>query len=151
MPDDKEAKEDWSISPDVEKELEACVKDELKKLENKTKKQCAQVEENLKKKQDLQKDKKNANAKKEIKDLDKITKKVIQEMYRERDSANDRLQRMLEQKIPEQADPKALQGLEKKLDGLISKKGLKVHDQIWIMPDLDLKKKKFGLKGTIEF
>lgn len=133
-----------------EEEIMMSAEAEVKDLCKRTEKCVKEIEKNLEEKKKLEADK-SKESKKKLVDLRKATAKVIAEMEKEANSSNARLQRMLEQKMPEQADKGAMKGVEKKLEGVVSKHGVKVGGDLWLKPDIDLKKKKFLLKATLKF
>lgn len=127
---------------------------EMKTLKKRTEKMCKELEKKSGEKKDLEKQAKSGSkeAKKKLVDLDKITKQVIANMMKEMNSTNARINRMLQQEIPEKKpDPGMLKGLEKRLGGLVTKHGIKVGKQVWAKPDINLKKKSFGLTVTGKF
>ncbi|MEM9145305.1 MAG: hypothetical protein AAGC57_03840 [Pseudomonadota bacterium] len=133
-----------------EEELIQCVDNEAKTLKKKTEKQVKQIEEKLKEKKRLEKDK-SKEAQKKIIDIDKATKQYFAQLQKEMLSSSGRIEQMLKQKPPAADDKNAFKGIEKKLEGVISKNGLKVADNIWLKPKIDVKKKKFGMTMTIKF
>jgi hypothetical protein len=84
-------------------------------------------------------------------DFDKVTKRLLAEMEKEMNSTNARLQRMLQEKVPGKPENGAFKGIDKKLRGVVSKHGVKVRGDVWLKPDIDIKKKKFLLKTTPKF
>lgn len=127
---------------------------EMKTLKKRTEKMCKELEEKSKEKKDLEKQAKGGSkeAKKKLVDLDKVTKQVIAKMTKEMNSTNARVTRMIQQEIPDKKpDAGMMKGLEKKLGGVVTKHGIKVGKDIWAKPDIDLKKKSFGLTLTGQF
>ncbi len=127
---------------------------EMKTLKKRTGKMCKELEKKSGEKKDLEKQVKGGSkeAKKKLVDIDKITKQVIAQMMKEMNSTNARINRMLQQEIPEKKpDPGMLKGLEKRLGGVVTKHGIKVGKEVWARPNIDLKKKSFGLTVTGKF
>ena len=127
---------------------------EMKTLKKRTEKMCKELDKKSGEKKDLEKQAKGGSkdAKKKLVDLDKFTKQVVAHMMKEMNSTNARINRMLQQEIPEKKpDSGMLKGLEKRLGGVVTKHGIKVGNEVWVKPDIDLKKKNFGLTVTGKF
>lgn len=133
-----------------EEEVMMAVESEMQSLKQRTAKQAKELDEKLQEKKKLEKDK-SKDAKKKIDDLKKTTQKVIAQMEKEANSTNARIQKMLAQKVPAAPPSGAFKGIDKKLEGVISKHGVKVAGDVWLKPDINIKKKKFMLKMTIKF
>lgn len=127
---------------------------EMKTLKKRTEKMCKEIEEKDKEKKDLEKQAKGGSkeAKKKIVDLDKITKQAVAKVAKEMNSTNARITRMIQQEIPDKKpDPGMMKGIEKRLGGVVTKHGLRIGNEVFVKPDLDLKKKSFGLTFSGKF
>ncbi|MEO0623936.1 MAG: hypothetical protein AAFU49_12515 [Pseudomonadota bacterium] len=136
------------MSDDKEAKLTQALDDTAKKLAAKTVAQTKDIAEKLDKKKKLEKSK---GSKEELKKIDLGINKSMQQIAKEVAAANANLnKRMLDLKITPEDEAK-LKGLDKKAEGIISKNGLKIGKDMWVKPDVNLKKKKFGLKFTLKF
>lgn len=131
---------------DTAVEAKKCVETELKKLNGKVKKKCAELDQISADAEPIIKKKEKERTDDEVKQLDimEATRKAIQKMMiKEATSTEARINKMLKS-MPPPEDKKQ----QKKfgLPGWISKDGLKLTDNLNLNGDVDFKKMKFKLE-----
>lgn len=138
------------MSDNPDEEIKQCVSEELRALATRSEKHRKELEECLEKKKELEKSK-DKDSKKELVDLQKAAKQAAEKIVKETDTTNDRIRRMLEQKLPEGDEGGDTAQLEKKLGKIVTKDGLKIGKDMYLKPDINLKKKDFKLEFTWKF
>lgn len=138
------------MSDKPEDEIPMCVSEELSALATRSDKHMRELQSCLEKKKELEKSK-DKDAKKQLVDLQKAAKQAAEKIARETDTTNARIQKMLTEKLPEGDGGGDMAKLEKKLGKVVSKDGLKIGKELYLKPDIDLKKKGFKLELTWKF
>lgn len=126
-------------------DVKKCVETELKALNSKIKKPCAELKKLDKESEPLLKKKKQDRTPEDVKRLDimAVTRKTIQDkMMKEMRSAEARINKNIKSMPP--PDKKEQKKLP--LPGWISKDGLRITDKVSLGGGVDLKKMKFSLE-----